>query len=424
MTAIIDITAREVLDSRGNPTVEAEVTLECGAVGRAAVPSGASTGAHEACELRDGGPRYGGKGVRKAVEAVEGEIAGAIGGMDAGEQILIDRTMIALDGTENKARLGANAILSVSLATAKAAAAAHGMPLYRYLGGAYAHLLPTPMMNILNGGAHADNTVDIQEFMIMPVGAADFAEALRAGSEVFHALRALLQQAGLSTNVGDEGGFAPNVKSAREALEYIAKATEAAGYRFGQDVVVALDAAATEFFKKGVYHIEGKELSAEQMARYYADLCQAYPIVSIEDPLAEDDWDGWAALTALLGEKVQIVGDDLLVTDPVRLARGVTEKACNAVLVKPNQIGTLTETLEVIERAKRAGFGVVLSHRSGETEDTTIADIAVAMNAGQIKTGSLARADRTAKYNQLLRIAADLGPAAAYHGLGFVRTGP
>ncbi len=417
MTAIIDITAREILDSRGNPTVEAEVHLDGGAMGRAAVPSGASTGAHEAHERRDGdAARYGGKGVLRAVQAVEREIFNAIADMDATDQRGIDAAMRAVDGTETLSRLGANAVLAVSLATAHAAAAAHGLPLWRYLGGAGAHVLPTPMMNIVNGGAHADNPIDIQEFMIMPVGAADMADAIRAGAEIFHALKVALKQAGLSTNVGDEGGFAPDVKSAAQALDFIAKATEAAGYAFGEDVVIALDAAATEFYKNGAYHIEGQARTAAQMADYYRGLVDAYPIVSIEDPLAEDDWEGWAALMAEIGGRVQIVGDDLLVTNPGRLEKAIQARACNAVLIKPNQIGTLTDTLDVIEAAKRAGWGVVLSHRSGETEDTTIADIAVGTGAGQIKTGSLSRADRTAKYNQLLRISGDLGESGRYAG--------
>ena len=417
MTSIIDITAREILDSRGNPTVEAEVYLDGGAMGRAAAPSGASTGAHEAHERRDGdAARYGGKGVLRAVEAVEREIFNAIGDMDATDQRGIDAAMRALDGTENLSRLGANAVLAVSLATAHAAAAAHGLPLWRYLGGAGAHVLPTPMMNILNGGAHADNPVDIQEFMIMPVGAADLEDAVRAGSEIFHALKTALKQAGLSTNVGDEGGFAPDVQSAAQALDFIAQATEAAGYTFGEDVVIALDVAATELYKNGTYHIEGEARTAAQMVDYYRALVDAYPIVSIEDPLAEDDWEGWAALMAEIGGRAQIVGDDLLVTHPKRVEKAVETMACNAVLVKPNQIGTLTDTLDVIEAAKRAGWGIVLSHRSGETEDTTIADIAVGTGAGQIKTGSLSRADRTAKYNQLLRIAGNLGIRGRYAG--------
>ncbi len=424
MTAILDIHARQILDSRGNPTIEVDVTLESGARGRAAVPSGASTGAYEAVELRDGDKNiYLGKSVHKAVNNVNGEISEALIGMDAEEQMVIDRTMIDLDGTENKSRLGANAILGVSLANAKAMADELDMPLFRYIGGSYAHTLPTPMMNIINGGAHADNPVDIQEFMIMPVSALDFSEGLRAGAEIFHHLKKQLSNAGHNTNVGDEGGFAPGVKSSTEALDFIMKSIEAAGYTPGEDIVIALDAASTEFFKDGKYHLagEGKVLSSDDMVRYYEDLCAAYPIVSIEDGLAEDDWAGWSALTSTLGDKVQMVGDDLYVTNAKRLARGIDERAGNAVLVKVNQIGTLSETLETIELAKKAEFGIVLSHRSGETEDATIADLAVATNAGQIKTGSLSRSDRTAKYNQLLRIEEELGPAAKYEGAGFLR---
>lgn len=424
MTAIIDIHAREILDSRGNPTVEVDVTLESGAMGRAAVPSGASTGAYEAVELRDGDKgRYLGKGVQKAVENVNTEILEALIGLDAEDQIYIDQVMLELDGTENKSKLGANAILGVSLAVAKAVAEELDVPLYKYVGGTYSHTLPTPMMNIINGGAHADNPVDIQEFMIMPVAAEDFSEALRAGAEVFHALKKELSSAGLNTNVGDEGGFAPAVKSSKEALDYIMKSIKAAGYKPGEDIVIALDAASSEFYKDGKYHLEGegKVLSSDEMVSYYEDLCNSYPIVSIEDGLDEDDWDGWTKLTAAIGDKVQLVGDDLYVTNAKRLARGIEEKAGNAVLVKVNQIGTLSETLETIEMAKKAGFGVVLSHRSGETEDSTIADLAVATNAGQIKTGSLSRSDRIAKYNQLLRIEEELGPQAAYEGAGFIR---
>lgn len=424
MTAIIDIHARQILDSRGNPTVEVDVTLDSGAMGRAAVPSGASTGAHEAVELRDGdNERYLGKGVAKAVENVNTEILEALIGLDAEDQIYIDQMMLELDGTDNKSRLGANAMLGVSLAVAKAQAAELDMPLYKYIGGAYAHTLPTPMMNIINGGEHADNPVDIQEFMIMPISAPDFSEALRAGAEVFHALKKELSAAGLNTNVGDEGGFAPAVKSSKEALDFIMNAITAAGYKPGEDIVIALDSASSEFYENGKYHLkgEGKVLSSDEMVSYYEELCDAYPIVSIEDGLDEDDWEGWAKLTAVLGDRVQLVGDDLYVTNSVRLARGIDEKAGNAVLVKVNQIGTLTETLETIEMAKKAGFGVVLSHRSGETEDTTIADLAVATNAGQIKTGSLSRSDRIAKYNQLLRIEEELGPQAAYEGTGFLR---
>lgn len=419
MSAIIDIIAREVLDSRGNPTVEVDVTLETGATGRAAVPSGASTGAYEAVEKRDDDPkRYGGKGVLAAVDAVNGEIFEALSGREASEQLLIDRTMIDLDGTENKARLGANALLGVSMAVAKAQAVEMEQPLWRYLGGAYAHVLPTPMMNIVNGGAHADNPIDFQEFMIMPVSAPTFAEALRCGAEVFQALKKRLVADGHNTNVGDEGGFAPNLSTADEALGAIMKSIEAAGYTPGEDVMIALDPASTEFFKDGKYVLagEGKSLDTDGMIKLYADLCARYPIVSIEDALSEDDWDGFKALTAEIGNKVQIVGDDLYVTNPKRLKRGIAEDSGNAILVKVNQIGTLSETLETINTAQGARFGTVISHRSGETEDTTIADIAVATNAGQIKTGSLSRSDRIAKYNQLLRIEEALGPAAVYAG--------
>ncbi len=423
MTAIIDIHARQILDSRGNPTVEVDVVLESGAIGRAAVPSGASTGKYEAVELRDGGDAYLGKGVIKACENVNTEILESLVGLDAEEQLFIDQTMIDLDGTENKSRLGANAILGVSLANAKAMAAELDMPLWRYVGGSFAHTLPTPMMNIINGGAHADNPVDIQEFMIMPIAAESFSEGLRAGAEVFHALKAQLSKAGLNTNVGDEGGFAPAVKSSEEALDFIMKAIESAGYKVGEDIALALDCASSEFYKGGKYHLagEGKVLGSDEMVRYYEDLCAKYPIVSIEDGLDEDDWAGWTNLTAALGDKVQMVGDDLYVTNAQRLAQGIEQKAGNAVLVKVNQIGTLSETLETIEMAKKAGFGIVLSHRSGETEDATIADLAVATNAGQIKTGSLSRSDRTAKYNQLLRIEEELGPQAKYEGAGFLR---
>ncbi len=419
MSAIIDITAREILDSRGNPTVEVDVTLETGVIGRAAVPSGASTGAYEAVEKRDGDPkRYGGKGVLQAVEAVNGEIFDALSGRDAAEQLLIDRAMIELDGTENKARLGANALLGVSLAVAKAQAADMELPLWRYVGGAYAHVLPTPMMNIINGGAHADNPIDFQEFMIMPVNFPSFREALRAGSEIFHALKKQLVAGGHNTNVGDEGGFAPDLKSADEALAVIMKSIEAAGYKPGDDVMIALDPASTEFFKDGKYVLagEGKTLDSDGMIKLYADLAARYPIVSIEDALSEDDWDGFKAITAELGSKVQIVGDDLFVTNAKRLKRGIAETAGNAILVKVNQIGTLSETLETVSMAQRARFGTVMSHRSGETEDATIADLAVATNAGQIKTGSLSRADRTAKFNQLLRIEEQLGDAALFAG--------
>ena len=417
MTAITDIHAREILDSRGNPTVEVEVVLETGACGLAAVPSGASTGAHEAVELRDGDEgRYGGKGVLQACAAVDGEIFSALSGMDAEDQLLIDRVMIDLDGTPDKSRLGANAILGVSLAVAKAAAEEAALPLYRYIGGTAAHLLPTPQMNIINGGAHADNPIDIQEFMIVPTGAATFAEALRAGSEVFHALKSALTDAGHNTNVGDEGGFAPALKGAAEALDFIMKAIEATGRKPGEDVMLALDAAASEFFDGGKYKLEGKVLDGDAMVEYYRNLVDSYPIVSIEDGMAEDDWDGWAALTGALGSKIQIVGDDVFVTNPERLRRGIELGAANAILIKLNQIGTLSETLETVEIAHKAGFRAVISHRSGETEDSTIADVAVATNAGQIKTGSISRSDRLAKYNRLLRIEEELGPAARYAG--------
>jgi enolase len=418
MTAITDIIGREILDSRGNPTVEVDVVLENGTKGRAAVPSGASTGAHEAVELRDGGKRYLGKGVRKAVDAVNGEIFDAVGGMDAEAQVKIDETLIALDGTPNKSRLGANAILGVSLATAKAAAASLRAPLYRYVGGTSARLLPVPMMNILNGGVHADNPIDFQEFMIMPVGAVSFAEGLRAGSEIFHTLRAALKEAGHNTNVGDEGGFAPNLPSADAALDFVVKAIEKAGFAAGKDVMLALDPAATEFFKDGAYHYggEGKIRSKREQANYLADLVSRYPIVSIEDGMAEDDMDGWKMLTDLIGDKCQLVGDDLFVTNVTRLAEGIKRGIANSILVKVNQIGTLTEALAAVEMAHKAGYTAVMSHRSGETEDTTIADLAVATNCGQIKTGSLARSDRTAKYNQLLRIEEELGDQAKYGG--------
>ena len=419
MTAITDIIGREILDSRGNPTVEVDVVLEDGSRGRAAVPSGASTGAHEAVEARDGDKaRYGGKGVRKAVATVNGEIFDALGGMDAEAQAKIDETLIALDGTPNKARLGANAILGVSLAAAKAAAAANNAPLYRYVGGTAARLLPVPMMNIVNGGAHADNPIDFQEFMIVPAGMTSFAEALRAGSEIFHALRSALHAAGLNTNVGDEGGFAPNLKSAEAALDFVMQAIEKAGYKPGGDVMLALDPAASEFYKDGsyVYKGEGKTRSPQQQADYFAQLIASYPIVSIEDGMAEDDWEGWKLLTQKIGGKCQLVGDDLFVTNVKRLARGIKDGVANSILVKVNQIGTLTETLAAVEMAHKAGYSAVMSHRSGETEDATIADLAVATNCGQIKTGSLARADRTAKYNQLLRIEEELAAQAKYAG--------
>ena len=419
MTAILDVHARQILDSRGNPTVEVEVMLEDGSFGRAAVPSGASTGAHEAVEKRDGDKsRYGGKGVTQAVEAVNGEIAEAIVGIDAEDQPEIDALLIELDGTENKSRLGANAILGVSLATAKAAADARGLPLYRYVGGVSAQLLPVPMMNIINGGEHADNPIDFQEFMVMPVGAESLAEAVRCGSEIFHTLKKRLHDAGHSTAVGDEGGFAPDLANTTDALDFIMASIEAAGYRPGDDVMIALDPASTEFFRDGHYHIsaENKVLTPQEMAAYYGDLVARYPIASVEDGMAEDDFEGWKALTELVGNKVQLVGDDLFVTNPKRLAMGIEKGLANSLLVKVNQIGTLSETLEAISMAQRAGYTAVMSHRSGETEDTTIADLAVATNCGQIKTGSLARSDRLAKYNQLIRIEEELGSASKYAG--------
>jgi enolase len=427
MAAISDISAREILDSRGNPTIEVEVLLDSGAVGRAAVPSGASTGTHEAVELRDGDPaRFGGKGIRRAVENVEGEIFDAISGMDPSEQTRIDELLIDLDGTPNKSRLGANAILGVSLALAKAAAADFGLPLFRYIGGASARTLPVPMMNILNGGRHADNPIDFQEFMIQPVGAGTIAEAVRMGSEIFMALKKALAEEGHNTNVGDEGGFAPNLASAEAALAFIARACEAAGYRPGLDVTFALDPAASEFFHDGKYVLagEGRTLDAEGLVRYFELLASRYPIVSIEDGCAEDDWHGWKMLTATLGGRLRIVGDDLFVTNPDRLRRGIEEQAANAILIKLNQIGTLTETLETMEIAHRAGYATIVSHRSGETEDTTVADLAVATNCGQIKTGSLARSDRVAKYNQLIRIEQALGPAARYAGRTILKSEP
>jgi len=426
MTAISDIIGREILDSRGNPTVEVDVALEGGALGRAAVPSGASTGAHEAVELRDGDKaRYGGKGVRKAVDAINGEIFDAIAGMDAEAQVKIDETLIALDGTPNKGRLGANAILGVSLAVAKAAASAAGAPLYRYVGGTAARLLPVPMMNIVNGGVHADNPIDFQEFMIMPAGMPNFAEALRAGAEIFHTLKAQLKAANLNTNVGDEGGFAPNLKSAEQALDAVMKAIEKAGYKPGGDVMLALDPAASEFYKDGayVYAGEGKTRSKMQQADYLASLIKNYPIASIEDGMAEDDYEGWKILTDLIGAKCQLVGDDIFVTNVVRLEDGIKRGVANSILIKVNQIGTLTETLAAIETAHKAGYTAVMSHRSGETEDTTIADLAVATNCGQIKTGSVARSDRTAKYNQLLRIEEELGAQAQYAGRAALKSG-
>ena len=424
MAAIADILAREILDSRGNPTIEVDVVLDSGASGRAAVPSGASTGAHEAVELRDGdAARYAGKGVRNAVANVEGEIFDAISGMDPTEQERIDEILIDLDGTPNKSRLGANAILGVSLAVAKAAAADFGMPLYRYIGGVRARTLPTPMMNIINGGKHADNPIDIQEFMIVPHGAPSIAEAVRMGAEIFAALKKGLAAAGHNTNVGDEGGFAPGLKSADEALAFITRAAERAGYRPGEDVGFALDCAATEFYQAGKYDLagEGLTLDAAGMVDYLANLAGRYPILSIEDGCAEDDWEGWGLLTARLGSKMQLVGDDLFVTNPDRLRRGITDGVANAILVKLNQIGTLSETLDAVEIAHHAGYRAIISHRSGETEDATIADLAVATNAGQIKTGSLARSDRTAKYNQLIRIEAMLGPTARYAGRTLLR---
>ncbi len=416
MSTIELVIAREILDSRGNPTVEVEVALDDGVVSRAAVPSGASTGAFEAVELRDGDERYGGKGVRKACEAVEEVIASEISGLDATDQRLIDQTMIDLDGTPNKARLGANAILGVSLAVAKAAAASAGLPLFRYLGGPNAHLLPVPMMNILNGGAHADSDVDIQEFMIAPIGAATFDEALRQGTEVYHSLKSVLKSDGLQTGLGDEGGFAPNLPSNRTALDLISKAIEQVGLTVGTDVALALDVAASEFYQDGSYTFEGANRSAEWMSAYYDTLVADYPLVSIEDPLNEDDWDGWVTLTEQVGERVQLVGDDLFVTNPERLAKGIELGAGNALLVKVNQIGSLTETLDAVELAHRSGYTCMMSHRSGETEDTTIADLAVAVDCGQIKTGAPARSERVAKYNQLLRIADELDDAARYSG--------
>ena len=423
MTAIADIHAREILDSRGNPTVEVEITLDSGALGRAAVPSGASTGAHEAVEKRDGGGRYGGRGVLEAVGAVNGEIFDALSGFDAADQLAIDRMLIELDGTPNKSRLGANAVLGVSLACAKASALELEQPLYRYVGGVFARTLPVPMMNIVNGGVHADNPIDIQEFMIMPVGAPSATEAIRIGSEVFHALRKKLHDAGHNTNVGDEGGFAPNLPSADAALGFVMQAIEAAGYKPGEDVVLALDPAASEFYRDGKYRLdgEGKVLDAAGMVAYYTDLVDRYPIVSIEDGMAEDDWDGWALLTKALGRRIQLVGDDVFVTNPARFKSGIERGIANALLVKVNQIGTLSETLEAVEIALRAGYGAVFSHRSGETEDATIADLAVATNCGQIKTGSLSRSDRLAKYNQLIRIEEQLGASAIYPGRSAIR---
>jgi enolase len=424
MTAIVDIAARQILDSRGNPTVEVDVTLEDGSTGRAAVPSGASTGAHEAVELRDGDKgRYGGRGVGKAVDAVNREIAEALADMDAEDQAAIDGAMIALDGTPNKARLGANAILGVSLAVAKAAAQASGLPLYRYVGGVPARVLPVPMMNIVNGGAHADNPIDFQEFMVMPIGSPSLAEAVRMGSEIFHTLRKGLKDAGHNTNVGDEGGFAPNLPSATAALDFVMRSIEAAGYRPGEDVVLALDCAATEFFRDGAYRYEGenKVRSPDEQAAYLAELVATYPIASIEDGMSEDDWDGWKALTDTVGDRCQLVGDDLFVTNVDRLGEGIRKGVANSILIKVNQIGSLTETLAAVDMAHRAAYTAVMSHRSGETEDATIADLAVATNCGQIKTGSLARSDRLAKYNQLIRIEEELGSQARYAGRAALR---
>ena len=423
MTAIATIVGREILDSRGNPTVEVDVVLENGHYGRAAVPSGASTGAHEAHELRDGGSRYGGKGVRKAVEAVNGEIRKALDGFDADDQHGLDQTLRDLDGTENKKRLGANAILGVSLAAAKAAALSHEQKLYRYLGGEEATLLPVPMMNIVNGGMHANNPIDFQEFMIVPVGATSIAEAVRMGAEVFHALASALKSAGFSTAVGDEGGFAPDLESTRSALDFVMKAIEAAGYTPGKDMHLALDVAATEFYADGRYVLAGEKrsLTSDQIAAYYTELVDNYPIFSIEDGMSEDDWDGWRTLTDAVGDRVQLVGDDLFVTNVTRLKEGIDKNIANAILVKVNQIGTLSETLDAVRMAMDAGYAAVMSHRSGETEDTTIADLAVATNCGQIKTGSLARSDRVAKYNQLIRIEEELGPRARYAGTSILK---
>jgi len=417
VASIEAVQAREILDSRGNPTVEVEVLLDDGTIARAGVPSGASTGQFEAVELRDGGDRYGGKGVTKAVTAVNDEIADELLGHAPDEQRIIDRALIDLDGTPDKSRIGANAILGASLAVARAAAAEAGLPLFRYIGGPNAHVLPVPMMNILNGGAHADSNVDIQEFMVAPIGAPTFSEAVRWGTEVYHALKSVLKAHGLATGVGDEGGFAPNLDSNRAALDLIVEAIEKAGYTPGTDIALALDVAASEFFNDGVYTFEGKARSSEEMAAYYAELVEAYPLVSIEDPLDEEDWEGWKKLTAQLGDKVQLVGDDLFVTNPERLQRGILADTANSLLVKVNQIGTLTETLDAVSLAQRSGYTAMISHRSGETEDTTIADIAVATNAGQIKTGAPARSERVAKYNQLLRIEEELDDAAVYAGV-------
>jgi enolase 1/2/3 len=424
MSAIVDIIGREILDSRGNPTVEVDVLLESGAFGRAAVPSGASTGAHEAVELRDGDKkRYGGKGVLKAIESVNGEIFDVLSGRDADNQIALDRAMISLDGSPNKGRLGANAILGVSMAIAKASAEDCGLPLYRYIGGASARILPVPMMNIINGGEHADNPIDVQEFMIMPVSATSISEAVRMGSEVFQTLKQQLSKAGHNTNVGDEGGFAPNIASTRDALDFVMKSIEVAGYKPGEDIHLALDSASTEFFADGKYHLKGenKILEPGEMVDYYAALVDDYPIISIEDGMSEDDWVGWKLLTDKIGDRVQLVGDDLFVTNPLRLKDGIDQAIANSILVKVNQIGSLTETMEAVEMAHKAGYTAVMSHRSGETEDATIADLAVATNCGQIKTGSLSRSDRLAKYNQLIRIEQELGDAAEYAGRGILK---
>ena len=423
MSAIIEIIGRRILDSRGNPTVEVDVLLESGSLGRADVPSGASTGSYEAVELRDGGSRYMGKDVQKAIDGVNGDLFEAVCGFDAQDQKTIDQILCETDGTANKSKYGANAILGISMATARAAAAEADLPLFKYLGGIYAHVLPVPMMNIINGGSHADNPIDIQEFMIMPVGLPTFSEALRSGTEIFHNLKKILKKAGLNTNIGDEGGFAPNLKSTREALDIISEAVTAAGYKMGEDIVLAMDAASNEFFEGGKYNLkgEGKSLSSDQMVAYWQDLCGQYPIVSIEDGMQEDDWAGWKTLTDTVGQKVQLVGDDLFVTNPQRLAQGISKGTANALLVKVNQIGTLTETLQAVQMAHRAGYKTVFSHRSGETEDTTIADLAVATNCGQIKTGSLSRTDRLAKYNQLLRIEEMLQDEAVYAGKSVLR---
>ena len=423
MSAIIDIVGREILDSRGNPTVEVDVILEDGGFGRAAVPSGASTGAYEAVELRDGGGRYRGKGVQKAVEAVNGELFEALVGLDSEDQLMIDQAMMEIDGTENKSRLGANAILGISLAIAKASADSLGVPLYRYIGGANAHVMPVPMMNIINGGEHADNPIDVQEFMIMPVNADSCTDAIRIGAEIFHELKAKLSAAGHNTAVGDEGGFAPNLAGSEDAIKFIMEAIESAGYKAGEDVYLAIDAASSEFYKDGTYNLkgEGKTLTSQEMAEYWADLVARYPIISIEDGMDEDDWEGWKILTDMVGDKCQLVGDDLFVTNPARLADGIEQGVGNSILVKVNQIGTLSETMKAVDMAHRARYTSVMSHRSGETEDATIADLAVALNCGQIKTGSLARSDRLAKYNQLIRIEEELGDTAVYAGTSILR---